>query len=83
MKGATQTLVKNKMNKVVYEPSRQTPPFFHFPPTWYRPPDPGPGHTVPPLGYASLLAFHILPLFQHLVKFLANTMQFNTMGGKG
>ena len=23
------------------------------------PPDPGPGHTVPPLGYARLLAFHI------------------------
>ena len=23
------------------------------------PPDTGPGHTVPPLGYARLLAFHI------------------------
>ena len=41
-------------------------------PPWY-----GPRHTVPPLGYARLLAFH-LPLFPHLVKFVANTMQINT-----
>ena len=40
--------------------------------------DPGPRHSVPPLGYSRLLAFHICLLFPHLAKFLANTMQFNT-----
>ena len=50
----------------------------NLPPHGMVPPDPGPGHTVPPLGYARLLAFHICLLFLHLVKFLANTMQFNT-----
>ena len=30
-----------------------------LPPHGMLPPDPGPGHTVPPLGYARLLAFHI------------------------
>ena len=40
--------------------------------------DPGPWHNVAPLGYARLLAFHICLLFPHFVKFLANTMQFNT-----
>ena len=47
-------------------------------PAWYGPPDPGPRHNVPPLGYSRPLAFHICLLFPHLVKFLANTMQFNT-----
>ena len=42
------------------------------------PPDPGPRHNVSPLGYSGLLTFHICLLFPHLVKFLANTMQFNT-----
>ena len=42
------------------------------------PPDPGPQHNVPPLGYSRLLAFHICLLFPHLVEFLANTMQINT-----
>ena len=50
----------------------------NFPPSWYGPPDPGPRHNIPPLGYSRLLAFHICLLFPHLVKFLANTMQFNT-----
>ena len=45
---------------------------------WYGPPDPGPRHNVPPLGYSRLLAFHICLLFPHLIEFLANTMQFNT-----
>ena len=45
------------------------------------PPDPGPRHNAPPLGYSRLLAFHIclyMPLFPHLAKFLASSMQFNT-----
>ena len=29
------------------------------PPHGMVPPDPGPRHTVPPLGYSRLLAFHI------------------------
>ena len=44
----------------------------------YGPPDPGPRHNVPPLGYSKLLTSHICLFFPHLVKFLANTMQFNT-----
>ena len=43
------------------------------------PPDPGPRQNVPPLGYSRLLAFHICLYFPHLVKFLANTVQFNTI----
>ena len=39
---------------------------------------PRPRHNVPPLGYARLLTVHICLLFPHLVKFLANRMQFNT-----
>ena len=50
----------------------------NLPPPWYGPPDPGPRHNVPPLGYSRLLAFHICLLFPHLVKLLANTVQFNT-----
>ena len=50
------------------------------PTPWYGmvPPDPGPRHNVPRLGYSRLLTFHMCLLFPHLVKFLANTMQFNT-----
>ena len=48
------------------------------PPHGIVPPDPGPGHTVPPLGYSRLLTFHICLLFRQLVKLLANTLQFNT-----
>ena len=44
----------------------------------HGPPRPWPRHKVPPLGYSRLLAFHICLLFPHLVKFLANTVQFNT-----
>ena len=50
----------------------------NLPPHGMVPLDPGPWHTVPPLGYARLLVFHICLLFPHLVKFLANTMQINT-----
>ena len=50
-----------------------------LPPPWYGPPDPGPRHNVPPLGHARLLTFHICLFFPHLVKFLANTVQFNTI----
>ena len=46
-------------------------------PPWYGPPRPW-APALSPLGYARLLTFHIRRLFPHLVKFLANTMQFNT-----
>ena len=40
--------------------------------------DPGPGHTVPPLGLFKAAYLPYLPLFPHVVRFLANTMQNNT-----
>ena len=37
-----------------------------LPPHGMVPPDPGPRHNVPPLGYSRLLTFHICLLFPHL-----------------
>ena len=48
------------------------------PPHGMVPPDQGPRHNVPPLGYSRLLTFPFCLLFPLLVKFIANTMQFNT-----
>ena len=50
------------------------------PPPGMVPPGPGPQHSVPPLGYSRLLAFHICLLFLHLVKFLVLCHHFAEQG---
>ena len=67
-------LIVNPINSIVPAMARRSEDFLPLPLYVYMlpcsvltsppshgmvPPDPGPGHTVPPLGYARLLAFHI------------------------
>ena len=47
-------------------------------PPWYGPPRPWARHNVPPVSYCQAACLPYSPLFPHLVKFLANTVQFNT-----
>ena len=48
------------------------------PPHGMVPPDPGPRHNVPTIRLFKAACLTYLLLFPRLVKFLANTMQFNT-----
>ena len=49
-----------------------------FPPPWYGPPRPWPQAHRPTIRLCKAACLPYLPLFPHLVKFLANTVQFNT-----
>ena len=47
-------------------------------PPWYGPPRPWPRAHRPTIRLCKAACLPYLPLFPHLVKFLANTMQINT-----
>ena len=48
------------------------------PPPWYGPPRPWPRAHRPTIRLFKAAYLPYLPLFPHLVKFIANTVQFNT-----